>query len=102
MYDREQQATLQGQVRGLGLMGDFQNSKNWSGGQIQQIVRLLPDGSLPIPEMKLPKIANFDVSSVRAALAMKFLLCGRVFVPIDVKDRNVYLMETNVGTCIIN
>ncbi|TFY58923.1 hypothetical protein EVG20_g7977, partial [Dentipellis fragilis] len=115
-YDREQQAILEGQGRGLGLMGDFQNSKNWFGGQIQQIVRLLPDGSVKLErpemtrsnrfarflgsrrmlEMKLPKTANFDSDgSVRASLAKKFVLCGRVFVPIDAKDGKVYLMETS-------
>ncbi|KAA1479572.1 hypothetical protein DENSPDRAFT_886867 [Dentipellis sp. KUC8613] len=109
-------ASVEGQGRRLGLMGDFRSSKNWFGGQIQQIVRLLPDGSMRLerPEMtrsnrfarflssrrmikiKLPKTANFDADgSVRVALARKFVLCGRVFVPIDAKDGKGYLKETS-------
>jgi RNA-dependent RNA polymerase len=118
-YDREQDAILEGQSRGLGLKGEWKGVSDWYGGRIEQTVRLskVNDtftyrlvrpalkkstrfarflGSRRILKIKLPKNLRFEKDSgVIDHLSGSFVLCGRVFVPFAYKEGNVHMMEVN-------
>ena len=118
-YDREQEAILERQSRGLGLKGEWQGKRDWYGGQIQQVVRLSKPngefryrldqpsmqrsnrfarflGSRRILQIKLSKDVQYAKdSSLPEHLSSRFLLCGRVFAPFASKDSSVYMMELN-------
>lgn len=118
-YDREQDAILERQSRGLGLKGEWKGAKDWYGGRIQQVVRLSrPNGtfryrldqssmqrsnrfarflgSRRILQVKLSKDLQYAKDSgVPEHLSSRFLFCGRVFAPFASKDSSVYMMELN-------
>lgn len=118
-FDREQLAILENQERGLGLMGEWKGEANWYGGQIQQIARIVkgdngykfqldpPEkrrshrlarylGSRRIIQLRVPdELVLQERQNVNEYLSQKFILCGRVFVPLHAKDSSAYLVETN-------
>ena len=118
-YDREQDAILERQSRGLGLKGEWKGVKDWYGGRIQQVVRLSKSngtfryrldqpsmqrsnrfarflGSRRILQIKLSKDLQFAKDSgIPEHLGSRFLFCGRVFAPFASKDSSVYMMELN-------
>jgi RNA-dependent RNA polymerase len=118
-YDREQDAILEGQSRGLGLRGEWKGSPDWYGGRIEQKVRLSKSkgkftyrldrpalkkstrfarflGSRRILKVALSKELRFEKgSSVRDHLSGRFVLCGRVFVPFASRDGSAYMVEVN-------
>jgi RNA-dependent RNA polymerase len=120
-YDREQDAILEGQSRGLGLKGEWKGVPDWYGGRIEQIVRVSkskakgkftyrldrPDikkstrfarfvGSRRILKVNLSKELQYEKSnSVREYLSGPFVLCGRVFVPFASKEGSAYMVEVN-------
>jgi RNA-dependent RNA polymerase len=118
-YDREQDALLEGQSRGLGLRGEWKGTPDWYGGRIEQIVRLSrskgkftyrldrPDikkstrfarflGSRRILKVKLSKDLRFERgNSICEHLSGPFVLCGRVFVPFASKDGSAYMVEVD-------
>lgn len=117
-YDREQDAILEGQSRGLGLRGEWRGVPDWYGGRIEQVVRLSksngkftyrldrPDlkkstrfarflGSRRIFKVKLSKDLLYEGDSVRKHLSGPFVLCGRIFVPFASKEGSAYFMEVN-------
>jgi RNA-dependent RNA polymerase len=118
-YDREQDAILEGQSRGLGLRGEWRGMPDWYGGRIVQSVRLSKSngiftyrldrpelkkstrfarflGSRRIFKVKLSKDLRYEKgNSVHDHLSGPFVLCGRVFMPFASKEGNAYLMEVN-------
>lgn len=118
--DLEQLALLEHEGRGLGMRGPWEDVENWYGGRIQQTAQVeLPDkddphsslrirlrkmemtrshkfarhvGSRRILQLRLPARAELQC---RELLSKKFVLCGRVFRPLKVKDRTSYLLEVN-------
>jgi len=118
-YDREQDAMLEGQSRGLGLQGEWKGAPDWYGGRIQQVVRLSKSngtfryrldqasmqrsnrfarflGSRRILQVKLSKELQFSKdNSLSDHLSSRFLFCGRVFAPFASKDSSVYMMEVD-------
>lgn len=119
-YDREQDAILEGQSRGLGLRGEWKDVPDWYGGRIEQVVKLSKSndgtftyhllrpalkkstrfarflGSRRILKVKLPKDLLFTKdTSVREHLSGPFVLCGRVYVPFASKEGSAYMMEVN-------
>ncbi len=118
-YDREQDAIIEGQSRGLGLRGEWNGMADWYGGRIEQVVRLSklngrftyrldrPGikkstrfarflGSRRILKVKLSKDLHFDkANNVRDHLSGPFVLCGRVFVPFASKEGSAYMVEVN-------
>ncbi|KAF8273854.1 RNA dependent RNA polymerase-domain-containing protein [Lactarius quietus] len=118
-YDREQNAIIERQSRGLGLQGEWQGVRDWYGGRIQQVVRLSKSngvfryrldppsmqrsnrfarflGSRRILQIKLSKETQYAKDgSIPEHLSSRFLLCGRVFAPFASKDSSVYMMELN-------
>ncbi|KAH7911585.1 RNA dependent RNA polymerase-domain-containing protein [Hygrophoropsis aurantiaca] len=119
-YDREQAAIMENKGRGLGAMGEWHGKDNWYGGRIQQVVRLLKNGSGFIFELEKPEIRRSHrfsrflgsrrVLQVRISEDLmlrsgeevrtflhrsKFVLCGRVFLPFHAKEGALYMMETN-------
>ncbi|KAI9445364.1 RNA dependent RNA polymerase-domain-containing protein [Lactarius indigo] len=118
-YDREQDAILERQSRGLGLKGEWKGVRDWYGGRIQQVVRLSKPngifryrldqpgmqrsnrfarflGSRRILQVKLSKDLQFAKDSgIPEHLGSRFLFCGRVFAPFAAKDSSVYMMELN-------
>lgn len=117
--DREQLAIIENRGRGLGLMGEWQGERDWHGGQIQQLGRLVNYqktfkiqlepmekrrshrfarylGSRRMIQLRIPdELVLKELPDVRAYLSSKFVLCGRIFVPLHAKDNSVYLVETN-------
>lgn len=118
-YDREQDAILERQSRGLGLKGEWKGVRDWYGGRIQQVVRLSKSngkfryrldqpsmqrsnrfarflGSRRILQLKLSKELQYAKDSgILEHLGSRFLFCGRVFAPFASKDSSVYMMELN-------
>ncbi|KAI9513086.1 RNA dependent RNA polymerase-domain-containing protein [Russula earlei] len=118
-YDREQDALMEGQSRGLGLRGEWKGVPDWYGGRIEQMMTLTKSdgkytyrlvrpgikdstrfarflGSRRILKVKLAKDLRYERdNSTREHLSGPFILCGRIFVPFSSKDGNAYLMETN-------
>ena len=116
--DREQEAIVENENRGLGLQGEWQGKANWFGGKIQQIAKMefVPaTGSFVIrlEHMQMTRSHRFarflgsrrilqmkhsgdrrNIALERKFLMQKFVLCGRVFVPFSTKDSKVYLVET--------
>lgn len=112
--DREQEAILENQSRGLGLQGEWRGERDWFGGQVQQVARIIetPDKNyhLRLEKMEMRKSHRFarflgsrhlmqfklpdKFENGAAFLLRNFVLCGRIFVPFCVKDGNVYLLET--------
>lgn len=102
-------------------MGEWHGDANWYGGQIQQIARIVelkgkggykihldhPEkrrshrlarylGSRRIIQLRVPdKLLPDEEKNVNQYLSQKFILCGRVFVPLHAKDNSAYLVETN-------
>jgi len=118
-YDREQDAILEGQSRGLGLRGKWKDVPDWYGGRIEQAVKVSKSddgftylllrpalkkstrfarflGSRRILKVKLPKDLRFNKNAgVCEHLSGPFVLCGRVYVPFASKEGSVYMMEVN-------
>jgi RNA-dependent RNA polymerase len=118
-YDREQDAILEGQSRGLGLQGEWRGVPDWYGGRIEQVVRLSKSngtltyrldrpevkkstrfarflGSRRILKVKLSKDLRYEKgNNVCEHLSGPFVLCGRVFVPFASKEGSAYLMEVH-------
>jgi RNA-dependent RNA polymerase len=118
-YDREQDAILEGQSRGLGLRGEWKGMPDWYGGRIEQKMRLSrskgkityrldrPDlkkstrfarflGSRRILKVALSKDLLYEKgNSVRDHLSGRFVLCGRVFVPFASREGSAYMVEVN-------
>ena len=114
--DREQAAIIENKSRGLGLQGEWMGERDWFGGQVQQVARVIETkdrgyhlrlekiemkkshrfarylGSRHLMQFKLPE--KFE--NGQDFLLNSFVLCGRVFVPFCVKDGNVYLLETDL------
>ena len=100
-------------------MGEFQGVSDWYGGKIQQIGRLLKDGSSykikleRLESRRSYRFARFygsrrllrirvtedllrkERDDIKQFFKHKFILCGRVFVPFHAKEQNVYMVETN-------
>ncbi|KAJ3558083.1 hypothetical protein NM688_g1122 [Phlebia brevispora] len=121
--DREQKAIEEHEDRGLGLYedGTWQGEKNWYGGRIQQIFRLVETSrdrwTLKMDAMRMGRsyrfarfqgsrrllIFKYDADSkmnskmkeLKTWLQQRFVLCGRVFVPFAVKEGKVYMCEVN-------
>lgn len=118
--DREQAAILENKERGLGLMGEWMDSPKWYGGQVQQIARIVKSsgsykihleglekrgrsyrlsrylGSRRVLQVRVPDdMVLKENQNVKAFLAQKFILCGRVYVPLCSKDNGVYMVETD-------
>lgn len=117
--DREQLAIMENRGRGLGLMGEWEGSPDWYGGQIQQLARLVKDGSSykiklePMEKrrsyryarafgsrrfihLKISKeLLRNENSQVKQFLLKKFVLCGRTYIPFSSKEKALYLFETN-------
>ncbi|KAF9236846.1 RNA dependent RNA polymerase-domain-containing protein [Melanogaster broomeanus] len=119
-FDREQDAILENEGRGLGGMGQWKGKDAWYGGRIQQVGRLQrvrgkftirlekPEirrshrfsrflGSRRILQVRVVDDLLYKYGDdVRSLLtSSKFILCGRVFVPFHAKEGSVYMMETN-------
>ncbi|KAF9469499.1 RNA dependent RNA polymerase-domain-containing protein, partial [Collybia nuda] len=118
-FDREQLAILENCERGLGLKGEWKGAPDWYGGQIQQIARVVKEdngyqiqldipekrrshrlarylGSRRIIQLRVPdQLVLNEQQSVNEYLSQKFILCGRVYVPLHAKDSSVYMVETN-------
>ncbi|KAI0271441.1 RNA dependent RNA polymerase-domain-containing protein [Gloeopeniophorella convolvens] len=117
-YDREQDAIVERQLRGLGLKGEWKGVADWYGGRIQQTVRVTksgaaysylldpPDmrksnrfsrylGSRRVLKMKLSPELQYNSDVVLEHLSSRFVLCGRVFVPFASKEGNIHMMEVN-------
>lgn len=119
-YDREQDAILERQSRGLGLKGEWQGVRDWYGGRIQQVLRLSKKsngtfcyrldqpsmqrsnrfarflGSRRILQVKLSKDLRYgNDNRITEHLGSRFLFCGRIFAPFASKDSSVYMMELN-------
>ncbi|GJE86474.1 RNA dependent RNA polymerase [Phanerochaete sordida] len=122
---REQKALLEGAGRGLGLMGAWEHEANWYGGRIQQLARVEKDaaaahgyaltlgamqkvgrshrlarflGSRRVLQVRIPEKALYDqreMDALKAFFAHKFVLCGRVYSSFAVKDKKIYLVETD-------
>ncbi|KAK7043739.1 hypothetical protein VNI00_008351 [Paramarasmius palmivorus] len=114
--DREQAAILENCGRGLGLMGEWQGEEDWYGGQVQFIVafdwktnkfQLEPVemqrstrfarmvGSRRLVRIRVGSYSSREVDEVKRRLAQKFIINGRVFVPLPPKDDAFYAMEVN-------
>lgn len=129
-YDREQEAILEDHEsrRSLGVYGDWApwhrgSGEDWYGGRISQRARIIEEngrlkvyldapfyhentsrfarflGSRRMICLSIPPGLNKD--RLRDFLAQKFVICGRVFVPLRPKDAKsgkswkVYLIEVN-------
>ena len=103
-------------------MGAWQGVENWYGGRIQQIARLIDFndktgsmtitldrlemgrsnrltrflGSVSVLQIRIKKnlVTRYGNSLIKA-LARRFVLCGRVFLPFHAKENKVYLAEIN-------
>lgn len=120
--DREQRALVENDDcrRGLGAYGDFEQEPDWYGGRIIQIARLVQQAKGAPFEIKLDsldykkattrlarffgsrRVLRLNISKeilynekVREFICQKFVLCGRVFVPLRPKDDKVYLIEVS-------
>ncbi|KAJ6617410.1 RNA dependent RNA polymerase-domain-containing protein [Mycena sp. CBHHK59/15] len=123
--DREQKALLEGKSRGLGLMGPWEGDPDYYGGQVQYPLRLVksdkPEGGYKIhlekPEKGRSHRFGRDLGSasilpltiplklmrdelegdnIRNFLTQKFVICGRIFVPLtDKGSTTIYLLQTN-------
>jgi RNA-dependent RNA polymerase len=52
-------------------------------------------GSRRLLQLKVPKMWEVDWESLKQLLMQKFVLCGRVFVALAVKERKLYFVETD-------
>ncbi|KAJ7608165.1 RNA dependent RNA polymerase-domain-containing protein [Roridomyces roridus] len=121
--DREHKAFVQGQGRGLGLMGpSTPYPQNWYGGQITYPLRLAKLdgaadyhitlekprrgrsnrfardlGSHSVLQLSIPlDIVRYEAEELRRFLCRRFILNGRVYVAIPPKDKgSVYLVQVN-------
>ena len=117
--DREQMAIIENRERGLGLMGEWYGDQDWHGGQIQQLARLVESGktfkirlepmekrrshrfarylgSRRIIQLRIPdELVMKQLPALQSYLSQKFVLCGRIYVPLHAKDNSVYMIETN-------
>ena len=117
--DLEQDAILENIGRGLGVMGDFKGVRDWYGGKIQQIGRVVRDGlsykiklemmesrrshrfaryygSRRFLHIRVPEdLLHKEREEVKGFFRRRFVLCGRVFVAFHAKEKNVYLVETD-------
>ncbi|KAF5368475.1 hypothetical protein D9758_002293 [Tetrapyrgos nigripes] len=117
--DREQLAIIENRGRGLGLMGPWEDAKDWHGGQVQQNGVVIKQGDSfkinlePLEMRRSTRLGRFlgsrriiqlrvssdytmnDRDAVEDFLSQKFVLNGRVFLPIPPKDNTVYLVEVN-------
>ena len=120
--DREEDALLEHENRGLGLRGEWHGARNWFGGQIQQVVHVnvstdeaksaSPLVQFKLSEMEMSRSHRFGryvgsrnilqlkfpknmAAKFRAMLEKKFVLCGRIFRPFDVKDGTAYMLGTD-------
>ncbi|KAI0082129.1 hypothetical protein K474DRAFT_1655468 [Panus rudis PR-1116 ss-1] len=112
--DREQDALIENNSRGLGLQGEWQGVDNWYGGRIQQVLSIQPTSDrnepyrLQLEKMEMKKSHRFarflgSRRLLRIKLAEEkqadmlsrssFVLCGRVFVPFCIKDKAAFLVE---------
>lgn len=119
-YDREQDAILENEGRGLGGMGLWKDKDGWYGGRIQQVGRLVRVRNRFSIQLEKPEIRRSHrfsrflgsrrILQVRVAddllykhgeevrlllSSSKFILCGRVFLPFHAKEGSVYMIETN-------
>jgi hypothetical protein len=100
-------------------MGLWQGDPDWHGGQIQQLARLVKSEKTfkillePMEKRRSHRFARYlssrrmiqlrvpdelvmkELPDVRAYLSQKFVLCGRIYVPLHAKDNSVYMIETN-------
>lgn len=103
------------------MRGDWHGAKKWFGGQIQQVVYMaIPadgednsmldsPGQFKLSEMEMSRSHRFGryvgsrnilqlkfpknmAAKFRRMLECKFVLCGRIFRPFDVKDGTGYLL----------
>lgn len=103
---------------GLGPIGYEGSENDWYGGQVQQTAKLIGDkgcyrirlepiekkrsyrlarflGSRRILQLRIPKDLIYkENKQLKKFLQHKFVLCGRIFVPLFAKDHAVYLVET--------
>jgi hypothetical protein len=117
--DLEQDAIIEDVGRGLGLMGEFKGVRDWYGGKLQQVGRVVKEGSsykIKLEKMESRRshrfaryygsrrflhirvsknLINEERDEVKRFFRRKFVLCGRVFVAFHAKERNVYLVETD-------
>ncbi|KAF5383988.1 hypothetical protein D9757_006955 [Collybiopsis confluens] len=116
--DREQLAIQEGCGRGLGLKGDWEGAKNWYGGNIQQVATLAKvqdEFSFQLEPLEMQRSTRFArflgsrrLIQIRISKKLlqesrdeviellstrKFILNGRVFVPMPPKDRVCYAVE---------
>ena len=53
-------------------------------------------GSRRIIQLRIPdELVMKQLSEVQSYLSQKFVLCGRIYVPLHAKDSSVYMIETN-------
>ncbi|KAF8215655.1 RNA dependent RNA polymerase-domain-containing protein [Mycena galopus ATCC 62051] len=99
--DREHEATREGESRGLGLVDGpwehWDGPSSYYGGQIEYPLRLSKSDD---PEQRykivLEKPRKGRGEDVRKFLAQRFIINGRVYVPIPPKDTtSVYLIQTD-------
>ncbi|KAI0095023.1 RNA dependent RNA polymerase-domain-containing protein [Irpex rosettiformis] len=116
--DREQEAIIENENRGLGLQGEWHGKTSWYGGRIQQIAKMelvqaTNSYAVRLEKMQMIRSHRFarflgsrrllqmkhsgdrrDIALEQTFLMQRFVLCGRVFVPFSTKDGKVYLVET--------
>ncbi|KAM6498847.1 RNA dependent RNA polymerase domain containing protein [Amanita muscaria] len=121
--DREQEAIMENEGRGLGLMGPWKGEHEWFGGRIQQLARsYVEDGEFhirlePMEKRRSHRFARYCGSRrilqvripddklgegtdlIRERLCHRFVLCGRVFVPFHAKEGTVYMVEIDDFSC---
>ncbi|KAK7043741.1 hypothetical protein VNI00_008353 [Paramarasmius palmivorus] len=122
--DRERKALLENCQRGLGLMGGWEGIDNWYGGKVQLTASLVADesdkgkekqfrirldgvtmtkstrvtrelGSIRLIQIHVGYVKSSDAESVASFLSQKFVLHGRVFVPLPPNKGTVYAVEIN-------
>uniref|UniRef100_A0A0W0F1S2 RNA-dependent RNA polymerase n=2 Tax=Moniliophthora roreri TaxID=221103 RepID=A0A0W0F1S2_MONRR len=120
--DREQKAILENRGRGLGLMGPWEGADNWFGGNVRfnavlqkrihpqdnaekfhirlegvemlfsnRFTRAL--GSRRFIQIHVGYVPSNDAKDVASFLSRKFVLNGRIFIPIPPKDGTLYAIE---------
>lgn len=103
-------------------MGAWHGVENWYGGRVQQIARLSEFndktgamkitldrlemgrsnrltrflGSVSVLQIRIKKeLVTRHGEALIKALAQRFVLCGRIFLPFHAKENKVYLVEVN-------
>lgn len=103
----------------MGLLGETDELRKWYGGQVQHRATLFEDdggrfavrleplekrrsyriardlGSRRVLQLCIPDKFLKRMAKVKQFLRQKFVLCGRVYIPLHPKDNSVYMIETD-------